>query len=260
LYKGVVFAAIYYTLAILVTYPYFFVLFYISDSAIAGLAVSLLTVMVFTLTSFLMTRRISGKGWYLKSIGFRKKGLIESLLLASALSIFGPVAQLYTISTSGLNSLIQGLLGYPGSLYLILHSLPDSLLFFSMVGVLAFGFFQAFPYSLLNSVEDHLIIPLLVILWAVLYGAANIVMGTPLSLGDIGLFGVIFLLIYRHTGNSLGPILAYVLLAEEPAWVALAIMSPATYIISLYFKIMWSLVAAVAAIWWELRLRKVNRS
>jgi hypothetical protein len=143
----------------------------------------------------------------------------------------------------------------------ILHSLPASLLFFLLVGVFAFGFFQALPASLLNRYKVRWVVPVLVVMWAVLYGSANIELGVAPSLGDVGLFGFIFLIIYIRTRNSLGPIVAYALIAEEPAWVALALISTTAYVVSLYVKVAWSLIALaiVTGMWARRRSSRYNR-
>lgn len=240
----------FYLLAVLVTYLYFFLFFDVLDSALLGLVLSLSVLVVFTLFSYIIVTHISKARWSAGLLGLRKEGLMQSFLLASVVSIIGPLSQLYTIGTSGMNSLVQSLLGPPSSLNQILHSLPASLFFFLILGVLAFGFFQALPCAFLDRYRIRWVIPVIVVMWAVLYGAADIVgMGAPPNLGDIGLLGVIFLLVYMRTKNSVGPIIAYVLLAEEPAWVALALLNSGTYVISLYMKISWSLIALGMMTW-----------
>ena len=247
--RGATSAGIFYLLAVPITYLYFFLLFYVADSVLAGLALSLSVLFAFVLLSYAVTTRIFGAKWSVALLGLGKRGLAESFLLASILSIFGPLIQLYVIQTSGMDALVRELLSYPGSLSEILRSLPSSLLFFLIVAVLAFGFFQALPSKFLGQYRTRWVVPTLVAMWVVLYGGANIVLGVAPSPGDIGLFGVIFLAVYLRTKNSVGPILAYVLFAEEPAWVALALLSPGTYTVSLYVKVFWTLAALGITAW-----------
>lgn len=259
--RGTAAAAIFYIVAVPTSYLYFFLLFDVAESILMGLALSLSILIVFTLSSYVISTRISKVSWSIGLLGVRKKGLVRSFLLASIPSIFGPLAQLYIIRTSGIGTLAHNLLSYPGSLNQILRSLPASLFFFLVVAVLAFGFFQALPSGLLDRYRTRWVIPVVVVMWAVLYGAANVDLGVAPSLGDAGLFGFIFLLVYTRTKNSVGPILAYVLLAEEPAWVALALMNPGAYIASLYAKVSWSLIATGASAYlWASGRSKTSRS
>ena len=63
-------------------------------------------------------------------------------------------------------------------------------------------FAQALPASLLNRYKVRWVVPVLVVMWAVLYGSANIELGVAPSLGDIGLFGLIFLIICIRSCQS----------------------------------------------------------
>jgi hypothetical protein len=246
--RGTVSAAIFYPLAVLTSLVYFFLLFHVTDTTLQGLALSLSALLVFTLFSYFITTFISKARWSVGLLGLKKRNLAQSFLLASIPSIFSPLAQLYIIRTSGMDTLVQDLLSYPGSLNQILRSLPASLFFFIIIAVLAFGFFQALPSNFLGQYRIRWVIPAVVVMWALLYGAANIDLGVAPSMGDIGLFGFIFLLVYLRTKNSIGPVLAYVLLAEEPAWVA-SLLNPGVYIASLYAKASWSLIAMGVMVW-----------
>jgi hypothetical protein len=87
-------------------------------------------------------------------------------------------------------------------------------------------------------------------MWTVLYDGVDVVrVGAPPNPGDVALLGVVFVLVYVRTKNSVGPIITYVLLAEEQTWVALALLNPSAYVVSLYMKVSWSLIALCVVVW-----------
>lgn len=248
--RGAISSVIFYILAIPITYLFFFLIFDIVDSTLLSLVLGLSVIVVFALSSRAVVTFVSKAKWNLELLGFRKKGLVQSFLLASAVSIIGPLSQLLVIRTGGIGSLIRSLLSGPAPLVSILHSLPVSLSCFLIIGVLAFGFFQALPCSFLEGYRKRWVVPSVVTMWALLYGGAEIVgVGAPPNLGDVVFLGFFFLYVYLRTRNSVGPIIAYVLLAEEQAWVALALLNSDAYVISLYVKISWSLIAWCLASW-----------
>lgn len=242
-------SVLFYIFAVPMTYAYFFLIFKVLSTSLQGLALTLAVLLAFLLVSIAVQKYISGKSWTFGALGLKKEGFVTSILATSVISVFSPLAQLWIIQTQGMATLTSSFLGYPGSVGQILRSLPTSLLFFLGIGVLAFGFFQAFPFQLLKDHRLRWALAPVVLFWAVLYGSANFVLGEVPSLGDIGLFGVLFLVVFVRTGSSVGPILSYVLFAEEPAWVGLALLSPDVFVLSLYVKIAWSVVALSLLVW-----------
>jgi hypothetical protein len=132
-------------------YLFYFLAFDVVNSAPLSLLFGFSVLVALALFSYVIVKYVSKAKWNGGLLGLRKEGLERSFLLASVVSIIGPVIQLYVIRTSGIDSLVQALLTGPASLTQILRSLPASLFCFSVLGVLAFGFFQAFPYSLLEG-------------------------------------------------------------------------------------------------------------
>jgi hypothetical protein len=242
--KTIVAPALFYLFAVPTTYLYFDLIFWVLSDPLAGLAVTLLVLAAFVLVAIALTRYSSG-GWSLGAIGLKREGLAKSFLATSAISVVSPLLQLSIVQTQGVATLTAEFLSYPGSVNQILMSLPASLLFFLCIGVLAFGFFQAFPYQFLKKRGRLLALPLVWVLWVFLYGGAHIVRGMVPAIGDVFVFGLFFLIVFAWSGNSVGPILSYVLLAEEPAWAGLALLNPDAFVFSLYVKILWSVVALV---------------
>jgi hypothetical protein len=240
--KDVVAPALFYLFAVPTTYLYFYLIFWVLGDAFAGIALTVIVLAAFFLVAIAILRWTSG-GWSFGALGLRREGLVESFLAASVLSVVSPLLQLSIVQTQGVATLTSELLSYPGSVNQILMSLPASLLFFLCIGVLAFAFFHAFPYQFLKKRGPLLALPLVWVLWVVLYGGAHIVRGLVPAIGDVFVLGLFFLIVFAWSGNSVGPILGYVLFAEEPAWVGLALLSPDAFVFSLYVKILWSAVA-----------------
>jgi len=75
-----------------------------------------------------------------------------------------------------------------------------AVLFWVLVGTVAFAFWQAFPYELMHGISPKFAIFLIAILWSGLYN-------TPLLTGkldpaDILFFGFLFTWVYHKTRNS----------------------------------------------------------
>jgi hypothetical protein len=242
--KGLVAPALFYLFAVPTAYLYYYVIFWVLGDALEGLVVTLVVLAAFFFAGIAIARYASG-GWSLGAIGLRREGLVKSFLATSAISVVSPLLQLSIAQTQGVTAFTSELLTYPGSVNQILTSLPESLLFFLCIGLLAFGFFQAFPYQYLRERGRLLALPLVWVLWVALYGGAHIVRGLVPAIGDVFVLGLFFLIVFAWSGNSVGPILSYVLFAEEPAWVGLALLNPSAFVFSLYVKILWSFVAMV---------------
>jgi len=253
--KDVVAPTLFYLFAVPVTYLYFYLIFWVIRDAIGGIVLTIGIVVAFFLVADAILGYTSG-GWSFGAFGLRREGLVRSFLATSVLSVVSPLLQLSIANTQGVATLTSELLGYPRSVNQILMSLPASLLFFLCIGVLAFAFFQAFPYQFLKKRGRLLALPLVWVLWVVLYGGAHVVMGLFPATGDVFVLGLFFLIVFAWSGNSVGPILSYVLFAEEPAWVGLALLSPAAFVLSLYVKILWSAVALALLVRSYLRRRR----
>jgi hypothetical protein len=239
--NGTVSAAAFFLVALPVYYA-FLLLLANTDSVALGLALCAATLAVLALSSYAVVRYVSRERWTLALVGLRGGSPRESFLLASAVSLPAPLLELYIIESSGLGSLTRGLLDYGGSLGQILGSLPASIAFFSVLGVVVFGLFQALPCALLGRYRLRWVFLPVLAMWVVLYGAEA-------SPGDLAVLGVGFLLVFLRTRSSVGPMLAYVLLAETPAWAALAVLSPGAFVLSLYVKLAWSLAAIGLTVW-----------
>jgi hypothetical protein len=98
-------AVLFYCFAALVTYLYFFLLFYVAGSAVMGLLLTISVLVLLALCSYILVTRVSKKRWSPDLLGLRRGELGQSFLLASVPSIFGPLVQLYVIKTSSIDVL-----------------------------------------------------------------------------------------------------------------------------------------------------------
>ncbi|MBO8174465.1 MAG: hypothetical protein H0Z18_04335 [Thermococcus sp.] len=151
--------------------------------------------------------------------GFKKKGIKESFLLAAAVSTPIPLSWLMGIKIVGIDTLLVAAkpswVAFPVSL----NAVVFAIVFWTLIGIVAFALWQAFPYELMHGISPKFAILLIAILWSGLYN-------TPLLTGkldpvDVLLFGFLFTWIYHKTRNSVGIIGAY-LLNENPLWWTIA--------------------------------------
>lgn len=93
--------------------------------------------------------------------------------------------------------------------------LVSAILLWGMMSIIAFIFWETFPYEIMKDFPKKLVIPLIVALWAGLYNTPLLTMWQDLF--DVIFFGFLYTLTYHKTRNSIGILAAY-LLNENPLW------------------------------------------
>jgi len=203
-----------------------FILVYYYVPAIMGdfiyaLMYGLVEVFVFSLLAYIVYRRFGDKS-FLHYLGFKREGLLDSLVLSSA-----PFA-LYNLLLATIAYLVLGV--DPLSKFLTMTrecSVPPwfnqvspaflpiaTILFWLLSGIVSFAFLQAFSIQVLSKISKKFLIPLVFILF-VLYYNFPILTG-KLKLDDVIFLGILFPLILYKYGNSIGLILTYTFLYEMP--------------------------------------------
>ncbi|USG99212.1 hypothetical protein K1720_06600 [Thermococcus argininiproducens] len=176
--------------------------------------------------------------------GIRRDNLRNSFLLATALSTPIPLFWLIGIQIVGIDTLLVAAkpswVNFPISLGILIFAV----LFWGLVGTVAFAFWQAFPYELVRDISPRFAVLWIAILWSGLYN-------TPLLTGkldpvDILFFGFLFTWVYHKTRNSVGIVLAY-LLNENPLWWVIAAVfganSGIAFVVLLIFRLLVCLVS-----------------
>lgn len=210
---------------------------------------------LFLVNFFIQT---SSGGWIPKRIGWAKKNFLESFLWASVLLSPLAFSTLVMTYTSGMEMAMKrwniGISPpYPSWLPLF------GLAFWSLSGMIFFSFCQAFPYECLQKYPKRYVLPVVALLFILLYNA-------PLVTGefrpdDILWLGVIFLLMYHKFRNSLSLILAYVVLFEGPVlWCFKAGWGSKVFIGLLYVRTVWCMVAALVLVLRGLKEARSPRS
>ncbi len=178
--------------------------------------------------------------------GIRRYNLGSSFLLAAALSM--PISLLWLIGMKivGIDTLLVAAkpswVTFPISLGILIFAV----LFWVLVGTVAFAFWQAFPYELMHGISPKFAILLIAILWSGLYNTP--LLTEKLDPADILFFGFLFTWVYHKTRNSVGIVIAY-LLNENPLWwVIAAIFGTNIRIAFVIFLIFRALICAISLI------------
>lgn len=212
--------ALFYSLAYLIAYilnPFLF-----SHLEIPYTLPSLLLSHTLTLAGMLLivyvALKLINKNFTLSTLGIRKHNFVNSFLWAAALST--PIPLLWLIGTQvvGFDMLIAAKPSWanpPVSQQVLI----SAILLWILAGIVAFVFWEAFPYEFMKDFPRRLVIPLIAVLWVGLYN-------TPLLTGkfdpfDVIFFGFLFTLVYHKARNSMGILMAY-LLNENPLWWVIA--------------------------------------
>ncbi|NJE25108.1 hypothetical protein E3E22_00380 [Thermococcus sp. MV5] len=178
--------------------------------------------------------------------GINRDNLGNSFLLAAALSTPIPLFWLIGMQIVGIDTLLVAAKPSWANFPISLGILIFAVLFWGLVGTVAFAFWQAFPYELMHGISPKFAVLLVAILWSGLYN-------TPLLTGkldpvDILFFGFLFTWVYHKTRNSVGIVIAY-LLNENPLWWIIGAISgvniKTAFMIFLVFRVLVCLVSIV---------------
>ncbi|KPU62947.1 hypothetical protein EP1X_06190 [Thermococcus sp. EP1] len=178
--------------------------------------------------------------------GIRRDNLRNSFLLAAALSTPIPLFWLIGMQIVGIDTLLVAAKPSWANFPISLGILIFAVLFWGLIGTVAFAFWQAFPYELMRDISPRFAVLWIAILWSGLYN-------TPLLTGkldpvDILFFGFLFTWVYHKTRNSVGIVLAY-LLNENPLWWIIAAIFGANiriaFMVFLIFRVLVCLVSVV---------------
>lgn len=204
------------------------------------------TILVGMFLAALLILKLNNEKLTLSVFGIKRDNLGNSFLLAAALSTPIPLLWLISMQIVGIDTLLVAAkpswVNSPISLGILIFAV----LFWVLVGTVAFAFWQAFPYELMHGISPKFAIFLIAILWSGLYN-------TPLLTGkldpaDILFFGFLFTWVYHKTRNSVGIVMAY-LLDENPLWwIIAAIFGANIRIASVTFLIFRTLVCLVSAV------------
>jgi len=85
-----------------------------------------------------------------------------------------------------------------------------AILFWILIGILSFAFYQAVPYEILLPLSRKLAVPIIATFWSGLYNS-------PLLTGKLDPVDLLFSYAYHRSRNIVGVIGAY-LLNENPMW------------------------------------------
>ncbi len=191
--------------------------------------------------------RLNNENRILSTFGIRKHNLGNSFLWATAFST--PIPLLWLIGTQivGVDTMLVAAKPSWANPPISLQALISAILLWILAGIVAFIFWEAFPYELMKDFPKNLIIPLIAVLWAGLYN-------TPLLTGNFDPFDVIFVgflftLANHKARNSIGILMAY-LLNENPLWwVTAAVFGPNIKMVFTASLILRMLICSISAFW-----------
>jgi hypothetical protein len=246
--KKIVGITLFYSLAYLIAYimnP-----FLVSHLELSNTLASLLWIHIFTLVAMFSTvfaiLKLSNENCTFSTFGIRKYNLGNSFLWAAAFST--PIPLLWFIGTLivGVDTMLIAAKPSWASPPISLQILMSALVLWIMAGVLAFIFWETFPYEFLKDFPKKFVIPLIVVLWAGLYN-------TPLSTGkfdsfDVIFFGFLFTWAYHKTRNIIGILMAY-LLNENPLWWTIVTFGSKTEMAFTASLILRMLICSISAFW-----------
>jgi len=189
--------------------------------------------------------------WSPKQVGWTTKNFSKSFLWASAPLLPFTLSLLIASYIFGTGTVMMWLdigIEPPYPLWIPLFGI----VYWLLGGIIAFSFWQAFSYECLEKYPKKYVIPVISVLFILLYNQ-------PLITGDFNpidiiWLGIIFLLIYYKFQNSLSLVVSYVFLFEGPViWCFGVIFGDLVVLIILYIKTIWCIVAVLILIFQYLK-------
>jgi len=191
--------------------------------------------------------RLNNENFTLSTLGIRKHNLGNSFLWAAAFST--PIPLLWLIGTQivGVDTILIAAKPSWANPPISLQILISATLLWILAGIVAFIFWEAFPYEFMKDFPKKLVIPLIAVLWAGLYN-------TPLLTGkfdpfDVIFFGFLFTLAYHKARNSMGILMAYFLNENPLWWVTAAVFGPDIKMAFTVSLILRMLICSISAFW-----------
>ncbi len=165
--------------------------------------------------------KLNNKSYTVSTFGIRKRNLGNSFLWAAAFSAPIPLFWLIGIKVAGINVMLIAAKPSWANTPISLQLFTSAILLWILAGIIAFIFWEAFPYEFMKDFSKKLSIPLIAALWAGLYN-------TPLLTRkfdpfDVIFFGFLFTLVYHKTRNSIGILIAYLLNESSLWWIISAV-------------------------------------
>ncbi len=205
-----------------------------------------LTLVEILLIAYLVLK-LNNENCTLSTFGIRKDNLGNSFLWAAAFST--PIPLLWLIGTKivGFETILIAAKPSWANPPISLQVLMSAILLWILAGIVAFMFWEAFPYELMKDFPQKLATPLIAVLWTGLYN-------TPLLTGKIDpfdaiFFGFLFTLTYHKARNSMGILMAY-LLNENPLWwVTAAVFGSNIKMAFTVFLIFRMLICSISTFW-----------
>ena len=214
------------------------------------LSILLLTHILILIGTFLIVYvvlKLNNENCTLSTFGIRKHNLSNSFLWATALSTPIPLLWLIGTQIADVDTMLIAAKPSWANPPISLQVLISAILLWILAGIVAFIFWEAFPYEFMKDFPKKFVIPLIAVSWAGLYN-------TPLLTGkfdpfDVIFFGFLFTLVYHKTRNSMGILMAY-LLNENPLWwIIAAVFGPNIKVAFMTFLILRMSICSVSAFW-----------
>ena len=141
--------------------------------------------------------------------------VIDSFLWANAFSLPIPVLWIVSIQLMSIDIVLSAAKPSWVEAPISSGTILLAILFWTLIGILSFAFYQAVPYEILSPLLGKLAVPIIAIFWSGLYNSPFIT--GKLDPVDVLFFGLLFSYAYHKSRNIIGVILAY-LLNENPMW------------------------------------------
>jgi hypothetical protein len=159
-------------------------------------------------------------------LGFRKEGFLESLVLSSAFyalyMLLLAIIAYFVLRMDPFDQFLSSAFMCSVPLWFSrvdpLFLPVAAILFWLILGIVSLAFLQSFPINALSRASKKITIPLISILFIMLYNMP--LLTWEWKLDDIIFLGILFPLILYKYGNSLGLVLSYTFLYEMPVRVA----------------------------------------
>jgi len=237
---------IFYGLVFIIIYGLTFLLFFFEYlSLLIELFISFALALTIFLLIFIIIRYLLD-GWNLELLGWKKKNFSKSLLWASASLLPSNLAlsiACYVLGTDTVLTWVHTGIQPPYPAWLPLFGI----FYWFLSGIISFSFWQAFPYECLKEYPKKYSIPIISILFILLYNQP--LMTRAFYLTDIIWLGIIFVLIYHRFQNSLSLVMSYVFLFEGPVvWCFGIIFGELIFFIILNIRAIWCIAAVLILI------------
>ena len=186
-------------------------------------------------------------------LGIRGKGFLSSLVVTGALFTIPNAALLVVATALGFDVFSRYLENARRYSIPWFSNVDPSLLplvaitLWFIVGIMWFSLLQAYPYELLSKRSRKLVIPLIAIMFILMYNLPLVT--NEWKLDDIIYLGILAPIAYHLTRNSLGIVINYVMYFEFPVAVAfLKGWGEAAFSTLLTGRIAWGIACLVVAI------------